>query len=563
MMTFLMPRRVHSEPDAGFALLSVLFFLLIVTALGSTVVAVSLNAIPASKHEQNYHAALAAAEAGVDDYIDRMDEDYNYATDINQASPSDGNLAFNNCVPVVTGSPSCYSYKVDTSQLSSTGTVYLTATGKVGTVQRKVKVGLRPFGFLDAMDLSDYNLVDPALFPVVNNNVATTTTDCVFHAYDPNPSDSGTGPDMSKCSGMINYWVTGNVFNGPVQSNDDYYICGTPQFNDTVDSGDPSTSGAPYWKDPAGSCGTDHPTFANGSIAGQHRVGFPPAASTIKQFVTPGVTGLGCLYTGPTSITLNGNSMTVVSPETLSSDTNSGCVGTNVALPANGTIYVQDQPASGLGSGTCFSSLTILAYSGDACNEGDVFVQGNDTGQLTIAADNNVFITGSLTYGSFTSSSPRQVLGLIATNTIQIFHPITSTCTNGQTPNSHYAGCNLVGTVAFDSTPGDPTYTVPVANPVIDAAMLSLQHAFGVQNFNQGTMSGTGAITLHGVIAGKFMDTEGSFDGSGQFSGYGVNYNYDNRFRNGGLVPPNFLDPTQTFWHRISYADCSSTSSSC
>jgi hypothetical protein len=59
------------------------------------------------------------------------------------------------------------------------------------------------------------------------------------------------------------------------------------------------------------------------------------------------------------------------------------------------------------------------------------------------------------------------------------------------------------------------------------------------------------------------MDTEGIFDGGGQESGYGVDYNYDNRFRNGGLVPPNFLDPTRTFWHRISYAECSSAASSC
>ena len=26
---------------------------------------------------------------------------------------------------------------------------------------------------------------------------------------------------------MFNYWISGNVVNGPMQSNDDYYICGT------------------------------------------------------------------------------------------------------------------------------------------------------------------------------------------------------------------------------------------------------------------------------------------------------------------------------------------------
>jgi 3D (Asp-Asp-Asp) domain-containing protein len=555
----------HTADDSGFAMMTVLLFLLIVSLLGATIITVSLNALPASHHEQSYNAAIAAAEAGVDDYIDRLDEDYNYATDENAADPADGNLAFSKCVPVVTGSAGCYTYKVDTSQLDSTGTIYLTSTGKVGSVQRTVKVGLRPFGFLDAMEISDYNLVDPTLFPVVDNNPATTTQDCVYHAYDPNPTTGGTGPNMSLCSGMINYWVTGNVFNGPMQSNDDYYLCGTPQFNDTVDSGDPSTSRAPYWLDPYNGCGGDQPSFAGGPIQGQHTVGFPPAATEMKTFVDPTQAGSGCLYTGPTSITLTGDTMNVVSPETPSDDTHANCVGNGVPLPANGTIFVQDQPASGPGSGPCLSTLAILAYTGsDGCTAGDVFVQGNLTGALTIAADDNIFITGSLTYGSFTASAPRQVLGLIATNTIEIFHPVTQTCTNGQQPNGYYAGwCNLVGSVPFSTASGSPTYTVPVNNPTIDAAMLSLQHAFGVQNFQYGTMSGTGSITLHGVIAGKFMDTEGSFDGSGQFSGYGVNYNYDNRLRDGGLVPPNFLDPTQTFWHRVSYAECDSSSASC
>jgi Tfp pilus assembly protein PilX len=528
--------------EEGFAMLTVLLVLLVMSTIGSAVLAQAITGLPQVRHEQDFSAALAAAEAGIDDFTDRLDQNYNYAT-----SASDGNLALTSYVAVGPGSTSSYTYRVVASSLcSGTPNVCVTSTGKVGKVKRSITVGLQPHGFLDALDMSDYNLVDPALIQANGWSVAQTTSECVYHAYDTNTYAGGTGP-ASGCGGLLNYWVTGNTFNGPLESNDDFYICGSPIFNSTVTSGDSGTTHPHYWLDPAG-CGGDNPHFNGGAPVGNQRITLPPSVQTIQQYAATG-TSTGCLFTGPTSITLSGTTMTVVSPDTKS--TNPNCVGAGKPLPADGTIYVQDQ--TGVGDPNYWSSGCQVnpSWDGDACNLGDAFVQGITTGKLTIAASNNVIITGSV--GSDLVGS--DVLGLIANNFVEINHPVFS----GSGPGSQcWSGtCNTHGTVAFSGT---TSFTVPLINPTVNAAILALNHAFGVMNFNQGSIGELGNINLTGSLTGKFMDTEGEFDGGGQESGYGVSYTYDSRLQNGKLLPPNFLNPTSTFYHRVSYAEVSNPS---
>jgi Tfp pilus assembly protein PilX len=222
----------EGDRDGGFAMLLVLLVLLIMSTIGSLVLAQAINGLPQERHEQDFSAALAAAEAGVDDFTDRLDQNYNYAT-----SASDGNLALTSYVAVGPGSTSSYTYRVVASSLcSGAPNVCVTVTGKVGKVKRSITVGMQPHGFLDALDMSDYNLVDPTLVQANGWNVAQTTSECVYHAYDHNTTTGGTGP-ASGCGSILNYWVTGNTFNGPLESNDDFYICGSPNFNSTVTTG--------------------------------------------------------------------------------------------------------------------------------------------------------------------------------------------------------------------------------------------------------------------------------------------------------------------------------------
>ena len=228
---------------------------------------------------------------------------------------------------------------------------------------------------------------------------------------------------------------------------------------------------------------SDRPVFQTGDPEPVPILPLPLTNTAIK--VETDRTGkTGCLYNGPTRIVLNSSgTMTVTSPFTTSS-AYASCVGTNVALPTNGVIYVQNVPSTQ--TATCTGSQNRLGYpiSGDVtsygCRDGDVFVSGTLRGRLTIAAENNIVIVANTTYqttGAF-SAARTDMLGLVANQFVQVYHPVNSS-----------------GTKLSDSRNPTSTFT----NPQIHAAMLALGHSFIVQNYDEGAQLGT--ITINGVIA--------------------------------------------------------------
>jgi len=526
------------------AMIMVIMLSTVLVLIPMTMMTAVIGQLPLARNDQDRTAALAAAQAGVDDYINRLDNnpdywEYNATTN----PPPTANGALTGYVPVSDLSSNQYHYSVDASQVETQGLVELTSYGKSRNVTRIIKVGLRQVGFLDNLSLSNYNLVDPVLDPVQGTN---TTYDCVYDWYKPNPESHGTGPDLSKCGGLINYWVTGNTLTGPVRSNDDFYICGTPAFEGAVITGDPNASDVPYWHDPA-RCGNDAPTFSQPSTASQPIGGggtitFPASNAALEEQVVVGQSGAGCLYSGPTAITLTGSTMTVVSPDTSTSATNPNCLGTGVALPPNGVIYVQNLP-------TGQSCNVTITWDGDSnCGDGDVFIQGQLSGQLTVSAENNIFITGDLTYDSFTGTT---VLGLIANNFVLVNHPVDGNNNTVVGTETFYGSTKFsvpadYGTAACNGGSTNCTVT-------IDAAILTLLHSFGTSNFSVGGVLGN--IDLDGSLAGNFMDIEGVFTGNAQLvDGYNSNYTYDSRLAH--LSPPYFLDPADSYWHSVTFEEC-------
>jgi hypothetical protein len=241
----------------------------------------------------------------------------------------------------------------------------------------------------------------------------------------------------------------------------------------------------------------------------------------------------GCLYNGPTRIVLNApGTMTVTSPFTTSS-TYASCVGTNVALPTNGVIYVQNAS-----SGTCTGSQNRLGYpiSGDVttygCRNGDVFLSGTLRGRLTVAAENNIVVVANTTYSS-TGAASNDMLGLIANNFVQVYHPVNS------------SGTNL-----SDTAHGTGTFQ----DPQIHAAILALGHSFIVQNYDEGAKLGT--ITVNGVLAQKWRGPVGTSGGSG--TGYLKNYGYDSRLQYSS--PPHALDLSEAPFRVNQWAEIQSPS---
>ena len=159
------------------------------------------------------------------------------------------------------------------------------------------------------------------------------------------------------------------------------------------------------------------------------------------------------------------------------------------------------------------------------CRAGDVYIEGQMSGQMTVAADNFVYVTGDLTY----KDSATDVLGLVGNNAVFVYNPVRITGFSGS-GNTTWPSSTSRAPNAFSSFIG-------TADRKIDAAILSVAHTFQVQNYTYGAR---GDLVIYGALAQKFRGTVGTAAGMG----YTKLYEYDTRFRN--IAPPKFLTPTST-----------------
>jgi hypothetical protein len=570
-----------ADADRGMALVMVLGIGTVLFILAAAALTVSVSSSTKSRTDEDWNGALAAAYAGVADYQSRLVNDNTYQRFGDPAAPfSQGalsslslptgaltNPAFGSgaagswaTVPGGAGTSS-YRYEVNNSDYATNGVLRIRSTGRVGNQTRSVVANLRQKGFIDFLYFTVYETQDPAI-------AGTSRSSC--EKFWPARRDSD-------CGGAIQFGSS-EVLNGPVHSNDALYICGGT-FNYAVTS---SYSQAPYYRD----CG--NPQFNGGIPAPAEALNMPPTNLELRNETRADLTGgdvprPGCLYTGPTRIVFHDNgTMTVRSPwtkwvnirENPVGGVANGLCGTpgNVAnglgSPTGATIpvllqnlaYVQAIPASltdpnswapgvspsgfscsidGNGLGYPLDSATMRetqvstprgnAYYG--CGAGDVFVEGKVKGQMTVAAENYIWVTGDLTY----SDSGSDILGLVGQNAVWVWNPY------GQNQTCVGSTCTLSGVQRTLLTD---------AGREIDAAILSVQHTFQVQNYDKG--SARGDLTVMGAIAQKFRGTVGTTAPTG----YTKKYNYDPRFRN--IAPPKFLSPVSTTYGISQYAEVKS-----
>ena len=554
---------IHSARTArdqgGFALATVMIVSMVLSMLAIGTVDYAVGSQNISHHDQNWNGALAAAEAGIDDYIFRLGENGNYWQYNAGNLPADGNHAFTQYVQVA-GSPTNakFRYDVDASTIAQSGIVTLTSTGRVGNAARTVRVTLRRRSFLDYLYFTDYETTDPAMYTGTPFTPTQAQTNCALHYYgglgnqrdEPGRVDFTGDSDSngSYCSDIT--FINTDKINGPMHTNDAFMVCGNPQFlGDTSTSWNP-TSGLRY----RDNCPTSHPVFANpGDPVYTAPLTMPPTNSALKSDTNVG--SGGCLYTGPTRIVLNSNgTMTVNSPFSIKTN-NTSCpnkkTGTPTGpLPTNGVIYVQNVPSSS--SDPNFTSGCPFTVNGRnhplgmpiandvntyQCRNGDVFIEGTLKGQLTVASENNVDITANLQYNSGVAGT--DLLGLIANNYIEVYHPVN--CTSGTA-----SSCNLNA-----SFPGETAKTSPFTSPVIQAAMLSLAHSVRVQAWDRGAPLGTLHVT--GVLAQRYRGPVGTNTSGTIVSGFSKDYNYDLRLKY--LSPPYFLDPVASQWGVVTWAE--------
>ena len=298
------------------------------------------------------------------------------------------------------------------------------------------------------------------------------------------------------------------------------------------------------------------------------------------------------------------------------------CVGTHIPAPTsahtgNGVIFVANATSSCSGNGvnpldgirqgkaTPRQPATIeaqIVYPGqfkgtssgydfvfgetpmaDDC-AGDVFVKdasrahtpSGDTpgiaGNLTIAAQNNVIITGNLEYtdcGStfaakghtrtcaFNPGGVNDSLGLIATNFVEVNRPEKPSCS---TTKSGGIKCSGSGTLLTHCAATVTALTAVLCDPgptvVVDAAVLALKHSFTVNNYT--ITPQTGRLYVYGSIAQDWRGAVGQFGYGGLLSGYSKYYVWDSRLQY--VTIPHYLTPSTPSWLLVSSSVVMSTS---
>ena len=167
----MMAGRIRRD-ERGFALATVMIVSLVLSLLAFATIDYAVGSQSISRHDQNWNAALAAAEAGIDDYIFHLNENGNYWLYNASNLPSDGNKAFVQYVPVPGSTTNAkFRYSVDASQIAQSGIVALTSTGRVGNAARSVRVTLRRASFLDYLYFTDFETTDPASYSGAANEL--------------------------------------------------------------------------------------------------------------------------------------------------------------------------------------------------------------------------------------------------------------------------------------------------------------------------------------------------------------------------------------------------------
>lgn len=560
-------RRHSQQGDEGVALITVIGILFMVTALLLTALAVAMNNLKPTREDQDAKAAIAAAQAGLDDYQSRLTNSANYGTlDEDATNPAmNGGATIPGSVNGAT-----YKYKVlQTSVQSPDGNVKVEATGTVKGESRTFVATFSPLGFLDYVYLTD--LEDMSV-----TYSGKTDTACTLHWW-ASPVRRANNNTLCREIGF----APGDTLSGKVHTNDTPMLNGQGvKFNDVVSGGVTlAEGGATTNTTPNGVACAANNCYRD---SGQWPSSYPYNASTFSGkylLKHSGVINIptgneqlkevakasGCYFTGATHIGFNGTSMKVFSPATTDSTCGFNASNRNttqtIPVPDREVIYVDGTTTCTQASQTNAAQLTQVtgqagtsyplateettkvsnvandvrarynpvsgggstpsngtAYS---CFDGTAYVGGTLDGQITIGTSQDIIVTHDLVYANKTNTS-NDVLGLIPTHTVWVYHPVRGLAGAG------------AGGVNLDTTPVRE----------INAAVLTLNDSFFVQNYDTGPSMSN--LKVVGSLAQKYRGTVGSGNPPTN-TGYIKDYNYDVRFKN-GIKPPHFLAPIDSPW---------------
>ena len=588
-MTGILARlRPRAGADDGFAMVVVLGMASVMTALMSAGLLYVINTTHGASADENLNAkAYNAAIAGVNDYVARMNNNPGYCT-----STDSTNAALSGWKAIDGTAGEAYRYQVISDCSISTGDssdVFLKVSGVAGPtalasgtfpVVRTITAEIKRPGFKDYVFFTDKEEGDPGLAEY--GLTSSQQTACRIYNWKASTS-LGSGARPSSCQDLS--FLAGDTINGKVHTNDVISISGNPTFQASITEGCPgTTSSDACYSSKYINAGSASPAFNGGVPQTGITLGFPATDSSVQTTAQAG----GCVYTGPTRVVLLSDGyMSIASPDTPS--TTACPIGSHVALPANGAMFVQNVPSTssyykttctapwvtnstttGLSTNTGGTSYPlandyVVTKNYDSCNNGNLWVEGTLKGVLDMGTENNIYITGNITYANgLTGSAATDGLGLVAQNSIAFYHPVGDTTTpaycsrNGTNTGETQTQCatkkKLSGGTYVTCTTGTgcaagswiaaSTVTGELCDCntdlTVDAAMLSISHSVYLPWFNQSYTSDLGTLTINGSLAEYYRGPVKS--GS---SGYSKSYNYDKRLIN--IVLPGFPQVTSSY----------------
>jgi Tfp pilus assembly protein PilX len=546
-------RRVARDED-GFTMMAVVGGIALLSLLAAAAVAATNGDLNLTKRDLDQKRAYQAAQAGIADYTAHLNQDISYwqkCTSVpgphalNQQRPNPGSnpsWSPTNWKSVPGSNDAHYAIELVPSQTPASSacnpssppfygilesasspqpfTFRIRSTGYAGGTNpsnSEARVSLvatiKRVSFLDYVYFTQYETSDPVTYPT--SWIPGATQQCTKFRRDGRQSAAIPGSGGNYCNRIV--FADDDEINGPLHTNDDLCINtgATPQFGRNASDVIEVSSWAPGHYRPSGSndgcAATGGATPGPGSFKTDAPVLTPPP--TNKQLEN--IAGPTYTFTGQSRIVLSGNSMTVT--------TSTGTVGP-ISVPEDGVVYVRNDPSEACSASySPFGPDSNLYPSSSPC--GNARVSGSYSGQLTIAAENDIVIWDDVCEGSCGNApTGSAMLGLIANNFVRVRHQYP-------TQTSQSSGC------------GDGSGSVWLGTTQIDAAMLAIDHSFIVDHYNCGFHSSGNTLTVNGVISQKYRGPVGTTGGSG----YLKDYNYDDRLRY--LEPPHFLDPVQAAWH--------------
>ena len=385
--------------------------------------------IPFARESQDRKQAYAAAEAGIEYYLYQLtrDNDYwSYCEDVEDpgdGQPSPVNLedpGVDRTWRNVSGTDSKFSIELlpandedvcdpdrsETTMLDEySGSFRIRSTGVSRGVRRSVVTQLRRTSFLDYLYFTDFEASDP-------NSFASTTdqnralNNCVKYRAQRNLDDW--------CRNNVNIsFPDWDAIKGPLHTNDDLQVCGTPEFGrpdeeDVIEIHGPAPGGFVG----SGNGLLGRPVFHGPVRQPAEHLPVPTSNSRLREAAEEGY-----IFVGKTEIEFDGTQFMNVfrfpgGVRTLSE---------RKPLPDNGVIYVDNND-----SGTC-SMQAPRQIDYDRPNEQNcaiLIVHGTYPKSMTLGSEVDILIDGNLQ----ASSDPGPVLGLIAQRFVRVKHDVSGTC---------------------------------------------------------------------------------------------------------------------------------------